>query len=299
MELTTRHVETAPGIEIAVHEAPGPAGAPPLVLLHGYPQSHRCWRPAIPALAERFRCLALDLRGYGASDAPPDDPAHGTYSKRAMAADVAAVLDALGLDRAFVAGHDRGARLAYRFALDHPGRLAGLAVLDVIPTADFWDAWTADLAMAAYHWTFLAQPAPLPERMIAADPAGYVDHTLRSWTGCGTLDPFAPEALAAYRAQMADPARAAAMCADYRAGFHVDRALDAADRAAGRVIEAPTLFLWGAHGFPARTGDPLGAWRGWAPGVTGHRLPSGHFAPEEAPEAVADALIAAFAPPPA
>ena len=296
MRLTTRQVETAPGVSVAVHAAPAPrADAPVLVLLHGFPQTHLCWRPALPALARRFHCLALDLRGYGASSAPAEDAEHLAYSKRAMAADVVAVLDALGVDRAVVAGHDRGARVAYRMALDHPGRVAGLAVLDVVPTADFWAAWTAELAMAAYHWTFLAQPAPLPERMIAADPRAYVDHILSSWSGCGTLAPFAPEALAAYRAQMADPARAAAMCADYRAGWHVDRALDEVDRAAGRTIAAPTLFLWGEGGFPARTGDPLGAWRGWAPGVRGHALRSGHFAPEEAPDVVAEALIATFA----
>jgi haloacetate dehalogenase len=211
-----------------------------------------------------------------------------------MARDVAAVLDAEGIARAHVAGHDRGARVAYRLALDLPGRVDRLAVLDVIPTAAFWDAWSADLAMSAYHWTFLAQPAPLPERMIAAAPEAYVDWTLASWTRSGTLDAFATEALESYRAQAREPGRLAAMCADYRAGYHVDRALDAADREAGRRIAAPMLFLWGEGGFPARTGDPLGLWRRWAERVEGHSLRSGHFAMEEAPGPVGDALLRFF-----
>lgn len=286
-DLDRLDVAAPDGIRIAVRVV---GDGPPLVLLHGFPQNHRCWLPVLPRLAARFRCILPDLRGYGDSDAPGDDAGHGTYAKRRMAGDVVAVLDALGMDRAHVAGHDRGARVAYRMALDHPGRVDRLAILEVIPTAAFWDAWDADLAMAAYHWTFLAQPAPVPERLIGADPGGWIDRTLASWTRDGTLDAFAPEALASYRAQAADPARLAAMCADYRAGYHVDRALDRADRAAGRRIAAPMTFVWARSGFPARTGDPAAVWRDWAEDVSDSSVESGHFAPEEAPEAVATAL---------
>ena len=288
-----RHDAVAPdGTRLAVRVE---GAGPPLVLLHGFPENHRCWLPVLPALAERFTCILPDLRGYGDSDAPEDDAGHSVYSKRRMAGDVVAVLDALGLDRAHVAGHDRGARVAYRFALDHPDRLDRLAILEVIPTVEFWDAWDADLAHAAYHWNFLAQPAPMPERLIGGAPAAWIDHTLAAWTMARSLAPFDADALDSYRAQAADPARLAAMCADYRAGYHTDRAIDAADRAAGRRIAAPMLFLWAAHGFPAKSGDPAAAWRRWAASVEDRSFEAGHFAMEEAPEAVGAALAEFFA----
>ncbi|MEM7710621.1 MAG: alpha/beta hydrolase [Pseudomonadota bacterium] len=265
---------------------------PPLVLLHGFPQNHRCWRPVLPRLAERFTCILPDLRGYGDSGAPCDDVGHSVYSKRTMARDVVAVLDALGHETADIVGHDRGARVAYRFALDHPARLTRLAILEVIPTLAFWDAWDADLAQKAYHWNFLAQPAPMPERLIAGDPAGWIDWTLAAWTLSKSLAPFAPDALESYRAQAADPARLTAMCADYRAGYHTDRAVDAADRAAGARIAAPMAFLWARHGFPASTGDPASIWREWAVSVVDTPIEAGHFAMEEAPDAVTEALLA-------
>jgi haloacetate dehalogenase len=287
-----RHDATAPdGTRIAVRTA---GEGPPLVLLHGFPENHRCWLPVLPRLAERFRCILPDLRGYGDSDAPADDAGHETYSKRRMAGDVVAVLDALGIGRAHVAGHDRGARVAYRLALDHPDRVDRLAILEVVPTVAFWDAWGADLAMSAYHWTFLAQPAPLPERMIGADPAAWIDWTLASWTRAKTLDAFAPDALESYRAQAADPAKLAAMCADYRAGYHVDRGIDAGDRDAGRRITAPMLFVWARGGFPARTGDAASIWRGWAEDVSDVAVECGHFAMEEAPGPVGEALAGFF-----
>ena len=286
---TARRLEVN-GIGLAVHE--GGTGSP-VVLLHGYPQNHRCWARVAPALAEHHRVLVPDLRGYGDSDAPADDAAHTTYSKREMARDVLGVLDALDIPSAAVIGHDRGARVAYRMALDHPGRISRLGILEVVPTGDFWAAWNADLALSAYHWTFLAQEAPIPETLIGADPRGYLDWTLSCWTGAKSLAPFAPEALASYRAQMADPVRRAAMCADYRAGATTDRRLDEADRAAGRQIEVPVHFVWAEAGFPARTGTPLEIWRHWAAQVSGGVVEgTGHFMPEEVPQAV----IAAFAP---
>ena len=279
-------------VRLSVHRG-GPRGAPALILLHGFPQNHACWA----GLAPRFAAAGLDvivpdLRGYGGSDAPPDDDAHAAYSKRTMAADIAGLLDALGLPRAHVLGHDRGARVAYRLALDHPARVDRLGIIEIVPTGDFWAAWDADLALAAYHWTFLAQPAPLPERLIGADPDAFIDHTLASWTRSRSLAPFAPEALESYRAQARDPMRLHAMCADYRAGAATDRRLDEADRAAGRRIRAPLRFLWAAGGFPARTGRAAAIWREWAEEVSDASCASGHFAMEEAPEAV----WAAFAP---
>lgn len=266
----------------------------PLVLLHGYPQNALAWARVAPALAARFDTIVPDLRGYGDSDAPPDDTDHRAYSKRQMAADLIALLDALDLPRAHVLGHDRGGRVAYRMALDHPDRIDRLGVIEIIPTGPYWSRWTADTALAAYHWTFLAQPAPLPERMIGADPAGYVDWTMASWTAPGDLSPFSADALGSYRAQMADPARRAAMCADYRAGATTDRALDDADLAAGRMIDAPTLLIHGDRGFPAKAGGPDDIWRGLARDVTVTAYEGGHFAMDEAPEAVTRAALDYF-----
>ncbi len=285
----TQTYVTAGAVRLSVHRA---GQGTPLILLHGYPQNHHCWARVAPTLAQHFDVIVPDLRGYGDSDAPPDDADHTVYSKRRMATDIVGLMDSLGLPCAHVLGHDRGARVAYRMALDHPDRVLRLGIIEVVPTGDFWDQWTADLALRAYHWTFLAQPAPLPERMIGADPAAYADWTLSHWTLDKTLKAFAPDALASYRAQMADPARCHAMCADYRAGAYVDRGIDADSRSAGARIAAPLHFLWADGGFPAQTGDPLGLWRAWAPQVTGNPCTSGHFAMEENP----DAVLAAFLP---
>ncbi|GAA0305423.1 alpha/beta fold hydrolase [Rhodovulum strictum] len=282
------------GIALSVHRAGRGA---PLILLHGYPQNHMCWLNVAPALAERFHVIVPDLRGYGDSEAPPDDDAHTVYSKREMARDITGLMDSLGLPRAHLLGHDRGARVAYRLALDAPDRVDRLGIIEIVPTGDFWAVWNADLALGAYHWTFLAQPAPWPERMIGADPVGYVEHTLASWTLAKSLDVFPPAALTAYRRQAADPARIAAMCADYRAGATTDRRIDEADRAAGARIAAPLMFLWAETGFPARTGRPAAIWRAWAGDVRDAACRSGHFAMEENPQAVLDAFLPFFAAP--
>jgi haloacetate dehalogenase len=280
---TTERIATN-GVTLSVHRG---GDGPPLYLLHGFPQTHMAWARVAPAFARTHRVIVPDLRGYGGSEAPPDDPAHETYSKREMARDIAGLMDALGHDRAAVIGHDRGARVAYRMALDMPARVARLGIVEVVPTGDFWAAWNARLGLAAYHWTFLAQPAPLPERLIAGDPEGFLDLTLASWTRAKSLSVFGAAALESYRAQFRDPARVAAMCADYRAGATTDWRDDEADRAVGRRIAAPVRFLWAESGFPARTGDPVGLWRRWADEVSGAALTGcGHFAPEEAPEAV-------------
>ncbi|MDH3263056.1 MAG: alpha/beta hydrolase [Paracoccaceae bacterium] len=287
---TVRRVDVG-HITLNVHEAG--AGAP-LVLLHGFPQNALCWSRVAPAFAREFRVIVPDLRGYGRSDAPSDDPEHRAYSKRTMAEDVVRLLDRLGLERAMILGHDRGARVTYRLALDHPDRASRLGIIEIVPTGDFWAAWNADLALSAYHWTFLAQPAPLPERMIGADPVAYVDWTLASWTRERTLDAFPPEALESYRAQAREPARIAAMCADYRAGASIDRAQDESDRAAGRKIGVPLRFLWAEGGFPARAGDPASLWCRWADEVSGASCVSGHFAMEENPKAVLDCFLPFF-----
>lgn len=276
-------------VVLSVQEA---GQGPALICLHGYPQNGMCWAQVAPELALQFRVIIPDLRGYGQSDAPVDDAGHDTYSKRRMALDIVGLMDALGLGSAMVLGHDRGARVAYRLALDHPGRVTRLGIIEIAPTADYWAAWGAEMAMAAYHWTFLAQPAPLPERMIGADPVGYIDWTLASWTLSKSLTDFPADALESYRDQACDPARIHAMCADYRAGATTDRRHDETDRAARHRISAPLHFLYGHHGFPARTGDPAGLWRNWADQVTAEACESGHFVMEENPEAV----LAAFVP---
>lgn len=275
-------------VTLSVHRA---GAGVPLVLLHGYPQNHHCWEKVAPTLAEHFDVIIPDLRGYGDSDAPPDDADHTVYAKRTMGQDIAGMMAALDIDAAHVLGHDRGGRVAYRFALDHPARVLKLGIIEIVPTGDFWAHWGADLALKGYHWTFLAQPNPLPERMIGADPAGYIEWTLAAWTLNKSLSDFSPAALKSYTAQAADPARLHAMCADYRAGATFDRALDEADT--GRIA-APLHFLWAEDGFPAQTGDPAGVWRKWAADVSDESCVSGHFAMEENPQAVLDAFLPFF-----
>ncbi len=283
--------------EIALGEATifarvGGAG-PPLLLLHGYPQSHLMWARVAPALAARFTVVVADLRGYGRSSAPPSHNGE-RYSKRVMAKDAIALMSSLGHETFAVAGHDRGGRVAYRLALDHPERVTKIAVLDIVPTWEMWAGMDAARAMTVYHWMFLAQPEPLPETLIGAADQTYLDHTLASWTADRSLKSFAPDALEAYRAAFRDPVRVHATCEDYRAGATIDRALDGADLAAGRKIEAPLLALWGATGIPARGEGPLAVWRRWASNVSGSGIECGHFLPEEAPEATTKALAAFF-----
>ena len=260
----------------------GGAG-PALVCLHGYPQTHACWHRVAQDLARQHTVVVMDLRGYGQSSTPDADPDHRSYSKRAMAEDVVAVMRALGHQRFRVMGHDRGARVAYRLALDSPEVIEQLIVLDILPTSEVWAHLTAESAIKSYHWSFLAQPAPLPETLIAADPTYYVEHTLRSWTRDKTLDCFAPDALAHYRVMLGAPERIRAICEDYRAGATFDRIADEADRAAGRSIDCPTLVLWGTDYVGKGTADPLDVWRRWCSDVQGESVLSGHFLVEENP----------------
>jgi haloacetate dehalogenase len=271
----------------------GGSGAP-LVLLHGYPQSHVMWHRVAPALAEHFQVIALDLRGYGQSSVPPTVPDHSTYSKRAMARDVVEIADQLAIERLLVCGHDRGGRVAYRLALDHPQRVAKLALLDIVPTWDMWHRLTRDLAMKIFHWTFLAQPEPWPEEMIGRDPQGWMDHKMSLWGGSGDLSIFDPRALEHYRAAFTQPERLHATCEDYRAGATFDLAADEADRAAGKRIACPTAVFWGEKGIPSKTAGPLAIWREWCEIVSGAPVPCGHFLAEEAPEETTRLLLDVF-----
>lgn len=262
---------------------------PPVVLLHGYPQTHHMWHAVAPVLAERFAVHAIDLPGYGGSDAPALGPER--YAKRRMAADVAAVMAALGHDTFAVVGHDRGGRVAYRLALDHPRRVTCLAVLDIVPTGAVWNNFSVSRALRYYHWTFLAQPEPLPETLIGHDPVDFLNRTLASWTRAGDLSAFHPEALAAYRAAFADPARLRASCMDYRAGATLDWRHDDETREAGTVIDTPCLVLWGTAFDAGGGASPLAVWREWAPRAEGQGVDCGHFLCEENPAAVVAALV--------
>jgi haloacetate dehalogenase len=268
---------------------------PPLLLLHGFPQTHVMWHRVAPRLAERFSLVVPDLRGYGWSSAPRSDEDHRTYSKRAMGRDIVAVMEALGHVRFALAGHDRGGRVGYRLALDEPGRISKLALLDIVPTVEMWEGMDAEKAMATYHWLFLAQPDGLPEKLIGAAPLAFLEHTLASWTAGKSLDEFDERALAHYRAAFAVPERIHALCEDYRAGAGPDRRDDEADRAAGRRVACPLLAIWGAGGFPAKGRSTLDVWREWADAVSGSSLDGGHFLAEENPDATAGALLAFLA----
>lgn len=255
---------------------------PPVLLLHGFPQTHVMWHPVAPALASRFMVVLADLPGYGDSAKPAGDPEHRLYAKRSTAAALVEVMDALGHDRFAVVGHDRGGRIAHRMALDHEERVDRLAVLDIVPTLTVFDRMSRELALAYWHWSFLAQPAPLPERMIGVDKAWFLDRMLSS---IGTpRDVFAIEAVAEY-ARCFDDATVHAICEDYRAAATVDLDDDRADEAVGHRIACPTLALWGSRGPMHRIFDIAACWKERTDGpCTGVAVDAGHFLVEEAPE---------------
>jgi haloacetate dehalogenase len=282
-----------PGFEERVVEVDGTAVAletggdgPPVLLLHGYPQTRTCWHRVAPELAERFRVVAADLRGYGDSAKPPGDPAHETYSKRAMALDMVGAMARLGHERFGVAGHDRGGRVAHRMVLDHPERVERAAVLDIVPTRTLFATADQRFATAYYHWFFLIQPDGLPETMIGRDPEWFLRETIRRWSG--RAEPLAEEAIAEYARCFRDPAAVHASCEDYRAAATIDLEHDARDR--GRRIACPLLVLWGEQGAMHRLYDVLATWRELADDVRGRALECGHFLPEERPRETAAAL---------
>ena len=259
---------------------------PPLLLLHGYPQTRMAFKAIAPSLAERFTLVIPDLRGYGRSDKPPGEPSHESYSKRTMALDQIATMHTFGHDRFAVAGHDRGGRVAYRLALDHPDVISALALLDIVPTGEMWRSANAAAAMTAYHWFFLAQPEPLPENLLSSDPEFFVRWTLQSWAADGFS--FDPESLADYISCFSEPGCIHATCEDYRAGWSIDRVLDDADQGQRKIV-APTLVLWGSEYSVSRS-RPLATWERWAHDVRGESVPGGHFICEESPHETSAAL---------
>jgi haloacetate dehalogenase len=271
-----------------VYESAGEG--PPLLLLHGYPQTRACWAAVAPPLAEHFTVVAADLRGYGDSDKPAGGPDHAAYSKRAMAADMVGLMAELGFDRFDVAGHDRGGRVAHRMALDHPEAVRRAAVLDIVPTRTLFATTDQAFATAYYHWFFLIQPDGLPETMIGRDPEWFLRETVRRWTGRGRQVP--ERAIAEYVRCFSDPAAVHASCEDYRAAASIDLEHDAAD--GDRRLTCPLLVLWGEQGAMHRLNDVLATWRALAADVRGRHLPCGHFLPEECPEETAAELIAFF-----
>ncbi len=254
---------------------------PPLLLLHGHPQTRVIWHRVAPALARRFTVIAPDLRGYGEADKPQSDPDHFAYSKRAMARDPLLLMRSLGLAPFAVVGHDRGGRVAHRMAVDHPQDVSRVVVLDIAPTLAMYEATDREFASAYWHWFFLIQPAPLPESLIDAAPLAYLRGVMGNRGA--RLSPSDPRAWAEYERAIRDPATVHAMCEDYRAAATIDLVHDRADRDAGHRLQQPLLVLWGRRGVIERCFDPIGLWRQVADDVRGRALDSGHYIPEEAP----------------
>ena len=286
----SRRIETS-GAEIFLRTG---GDGPPLLCLHGYPQTHAMWHRVAPVLSRHFTLVLADLRGYGASSCPASDPSHTPYGKRAMAQDMVEAMAKLGHDRFRLAAHDRGARVAYRLALDHEACVERLALLDIVPTLDAWDGFDPTGAMGKFHWTFLAQPEPLPETVIGAASQHWHETMIGRWSSAGDLSPFSPDALEHYRASFCDPSRIHASCEDYRAGYTIDRDLDQADRDAGRKIACPSLVLWGGGRSLGTVSNTLQVWQQWCENVQGQAMECGHFIAEEMPEETARLLSEFF-----
>ena len=283
-----RDIETS---ETVIRVRTGGSG-PPLLLLHGYPQTHAMWHRVAPVLAEHFTVVCADLRGYGDSGRPASDPEHLTYSKRKSADDMAEVMSALGFERFMLAGHDRGGRVAHRLALDHQSRVSKVSFLDIIPTRTLFQATDQAIASGYYHWFFLIQPNGLPERLIGGDPIFYLHSKLSHW-GKGGVEMFAMEALEEYERCFKDPDVIHASCEDYRAAASIDLVHDEADL--NQKISCPVQALWGRHGMMERQFDVLDCWRERSSAeVTGKALDCGHFLAEEQPEATAAEFLSFF-----
>ena len=266
--------------------------APPLLMLHGFPQTHAIWHRVAQALAPHFRLVLPDLRGYGDSAKPPGDADHANYSKRVMAQDMAALMTRLGHARFGLVGHDRGGRVAHRLALDHADRVTRLALIDIAPTLDMYAATDMRFASAYYHWFHLIQPAPLPERMLGGDPAFCLHWALGGWGAQGTAH-IEPEALAEYERCFCTPEAIHGACEDYRASAGIDLDHDRTSRAAGERIACDTLLLWGERGVVGRLFEPIALWQAQCSArVTGEAVPAGHFIPEELHVLTAERLFA-------
>src|SRR5436309_5534414 len=269
---------------------------PPLLLLHGFPQTHLMWQRVAPLLAQEFSVVCADLRAYGRSGYQPTTRDHEPYSKRAMARDMVAVMARLGFRRFSVAGHDRGGRVAYRMALDHPALVDRLAVLDIVPTQDVWQMADARFATAYWPWSLLAQPEPLPESLLSAAPHAVIDDALAEWGSPARI--FESDVRDAYVRALSNPASIHAICEEYRAAATLDREHDAEDRLGGRRIACPVLALWSDRGPLAQwysdMGGPAAIWQAWADDVQGVPVAAGHFFPEEIPQETAAALTGFF-----
>jgi len=287
-----RVIETRTTSIFVAYAGSGAGSGPPLLLLHGFPQTHLMWRDVASQLASEFTVVCADLRGYGRSGCPQSSPDHLPYSKRVMSQDMVDVMKHLGFEHFSVAGHDRGGRVAYRMALDHPEVITRLAVLDIVPTETAWSRADSRLALSFWPWALLAQPEPLPEKILTAVPEAIIDDALTGW---GTVaQVFPPEVHDAYVKSISDYEHAHAICEEYRAAATVDREHDKADRQNGRRIKCPVLVLWSTPGaldeWYVDEGGPLALWRAWADDVQGSAIKGGHFFPEAAPGETAAAL---------
>ena len=265
---------------------------PPVLLLHGYPQTHVMWHAVIGRLTERHTVVVADLPGYGRSFRPETSDDHSSHSKRALANDLVQVMAALGFETFAVAGHDRGGRVAYRMALDHPEAITAVGAFDVVPTGEVWARADAQMALTYWHWGFLAQPAPLPEDLITANPGAFFDRHIRTLGLGRAADRYPAELMSQYRQILDDATVVHGICEDYRAGAGIDRVHDDADANAGRHITSPLLVLWSASGaLPAFYGDVLAVWHAWADDIRGRGLDASHFLVEDQPDQVAGELL--------
>lgn len=285
-EFSQLHVKTTGATINLMHGGTGS----PLLLLHGYPQTHSMWHAIAPHLLENFHVICPDLRGYGDSSCPPDTANHTTYSKREMARDMVEVMAALGYKEFYVAGHDRGARVIHRMALDYPSKIKKACVMDIVPTLHMFQTTNQQFATGYYHWYFLIQPDNLPERMIGADPAYYLSEILKRWSAPNAV--FKKEAVDEYSRCFSKPEVIHASCEDYRAAASIDLEHDKED--INEKIQCPLLVLWGEKGFIQRTYDVLDVWRNHALHVEGKSLNCGHFLAEEAPAQVCKELLRFF-----
>jgi haloacetate dehalogenase len=286
----TQQTRRANGINLHVRLG---GNGPPLLLLHGFPQTHVIWHKVAAQLAPRYTLVMPDLRGYGDSDKPPSDVNHAPYSKRTMALDVVELMRSLGFERFFVCGHDRGGRVAHRLALDHPQCVSHLMVLDISPTLTMYERTTMDFATLYYHWFFLIQPEPLPETLIGVNRSFYLRNKLSGWGSVGT-GLFDPGALAEYE-RCFTPAAIHAMCEDYRAAASIDLEHDRADLKADNRVECPVSVLWGERGVVNKLFAPIRDWQSRSKGtVVGRTMPTGHYIPEEAPELLSAEMQAFF-----
>lgn len=284
-----RHVDAG---EVGIRVRTAGTGAP-VLMLHGYPETLVMWHHVAPVLAQGFTVILADLRGYGGSGKPASAADHATYAKRAMALDQVRVMERLGHERFAVVGHDRGGRVAHRLALDHPERVTGVAVLDIVPTLHMFEHVDRAMATEYFHWFFLARPGGLPERLLGADPDAWIDSRFRGrHAGGAPIDPVAHEE---YRRAFRDPATIRATCADYRAAASIDLEHDRADRDAGRRVRAPLLVLWGRSSYVGRSFEPIGVWERYADEVSGTAVEADHYLAEEAPEHTAEELRAFLA----